>query len=409
MATSVARVLTVVLVSVMLTPHVHAESAVELDEVVKLAPIDLGIEGVAIDPLGEKVIVYGAESYLNLLDASDPTIRTELVWSDELQSQWINLHAGDFHPGGQTALIVGDSGEILRYALSDHSVTDAGGDLEFGNVDLHSVAWNPGGSWAYVGGSDGWLWRMRAAAEGDAEVHLIEGRGSSDITAIDCHTSKILCVVTSVTDGIGVIDRDHTLYWIGGTVYPWQDVHCPQVDVGQCVAVSDDRNIGVIELNSDFPGLSIITITQLTGAEGVFTGISGQNDDRSIVSVAPFALLEHDLSDDKTFPWLENTDVEDFDASIAGQRVVSTWPIDRDSGWILTDRGTLIQYHPPSQSIPGILGVWILIAIPAVTALVILSVGLSFSPSLQNWFTQKFGTAEESRIAKLEARRKRRR
>ena len=212
MATSVARMLTVVLVSMMLTPHVHAESAVELDEIVKLAPIDLGIEGAAIDPLGEKVIVYGAESYLNLLDASDPTIRTELAWSDELQSQWINLHAGDFHPGGQTALIVGDSGEVLRYALSDHSVTDAGGDLEFGNVDLHSVAWNPGGSWAYVGGSDGWLWRMRAAAEGDAEVHLIEGRGSSDITAIDCHTSKILCVVTSVTDGIGVIDRDHTLY-----------------------------------------------------------------------------------------------------------------------------------------------------------------------------------------------------
>ena len=77
MATSVARVLTVVLVSVMLTPHVHAEAAVELDEGVKLAPIDLGIEGVAIDPLGEKVIVYGAESYLNLLDASDPTIRTD--------------------------------------------------------------------------------------------------------------------------------------------------------------------------------------------------------------------------------------------------------------------------------------------------------------------------------------------
>ena len=57
MATSVARMLTVVLVSMMLTPHVHAESAVELDEIVKLAPIDLGIEGGAIDPLGEKVIV----------------------------------------------------------------------------------------------------------------------------------------------------------------------------------------------------------------------------------------------------------------------------------------------------------------------------------------------------------------
>jgi len=405
MNSSTPRVLCVLLVSLMLAPNVQADSAVVLDKVVILAEKDLGIEGAAIDPAGEKVIVYGAESYLELLDASDPTTRVELVWNDEVE-----LHAGDFHPGGQTALIVGDSGEVLRYASSDHSVTGAGGDLEFGNVDLLSVAWNPGGSWAYVGGSEGWLWRMRAAADGGAEVHLIEGRGSSDVTAIDCNTDQALCVVTSLVDGIGVIDRNHGLYWIGGTGYPWQDVYCPPVETGQCVAISDDRNIGLISLNSVIPWWSDLSISQITGIEGTFTGISPQHGDRSIVSATPFSLFEHDLSQNGTFPWLENSDVEEFNVSIAGHRVVSSWATDRDSGWILTDRGTLIQYHPHSEAIPGgVLGAWVLIAIPAATALVILSVGLSFSPRLQNWFTQRFGTADEKRMARHEGRRKRRR
>ncbi len=403
MATSSMRVLSALVVAVMLLPHAHADSAVELDSVIRLEPVDLGIEGAAVDPAGENVIVYGAESYIELLDASNPLVRIELVWNGE-----DDLHAGDFHPGGQTALIVGDSGEVLRYARSDYSVTDAGGDIEFGNVDLHSVAWNPGGSWAYVGGSDGWLWRMRAAADGGAEVHLLEGRGSSDITAIDCHGTQKLCVVASLVDGIGVIDRDHGLHWIGGTGYPWQDVFCPPVEEGRCVAVSDDRNIGTIVLNSQIPWWSDLIIQQVTEVEGTFTGISGQDGDRSIISIAPFSLIEHDISANGTFPWLENVDVEEFDAGIAGHRVVTSWATDRDSGWILTDKGTLIQYHPPSESIPGgVLGVWILIAIPAATVLVILSVSLSLSPSLQNWFTRRFGTDEEKRSAKREVRRKR--
>ena len=72
---------------------------------------------------------------------------------------------------------------------------------------------------------------MRAAADGGAEVHLIAGRGSSDITAIDCHTAHMLCVVTSIVDGIGVIDRDHEIHWIGGTGYPWQDVYLSLIHI----------------------------------------------------------------------------------------------------------------------------------------------------------------------------------
>ncbi|SVC71484.1 uncharacterized protein METZ01_LOCUS324338, partial [marine metagenome] len=80
-----------------------------------------------------------------------------------------------------------------------------------------------------------------------------------------------------------------------------------------------------------------------------------------------------------------------------------------DSGWILTDRGTLVQYHPPlSNSVGGILGAWILIAIPLATLLVLLSFAFGLFPSLRQWFTLRFGTAEEKREARRAARRKKR-
>lgn len=387
----------------MLTPVVSAGSAVGLYEKISLSEKDLGLNGAAIDPLGEWAIVFGAESYLELVRTSDPENRVELIWNGGE-----DLTYGDFHPGGQTALIVGSEGQVLRYAREDHSVTDAGGDLEFNQIGLTAVAWNSGGSWAYVGGSDGWIWRMRAAADGGAEVHLIQGRGGSDITGIDCHPSVMACVVTSLVDGIGVIDRDHNLYWLGGTGYPWSDVICPTAETSECVAVSSDRNIATVNLNADVASTSDVRLVQVTGAEGYFTGISRQSDDRSLIYVAPFSLIEHDLSLNSSFPWLENSDAVEYDTYVSGSRIVSTWGTDRDSGWILTDRGDLVHYHPPySNAIGGVLEVWVLIAIPAVTLLVLLSFALSLSPGLQQRFTLRFGTTEEKRVARREARRKR--
>jgi hypothetical protein len=145
----------------------------------------------------------------------------------------------------------------------------------------------------------------------------------------------------------------------------------------------------------------------VTDVEGYFTGISHQSDDRSLIYVAPFGLIEHDLSLNSSFPWLENSDVAEYDTGVSGSRIVATWGTDRDSGWILTDRGELVQYHPPySNAIGGVLEVWILIAIPAVTLLVLLSFALSLSPGLQQRFTLRFGTVEEKRAARREARRK---
>ena len=398
----VASTLAVACVLLMIAPAASAGSAVNMYDVVSLSEEDLGLNGAALDPVGEWAIVFGADAYLELVSTTDPETRIELLGSSE-----VDLNDGDFHPGGQTAFIVGNEGQVLRYARADHSITNAGGQVEFGQTKLTAVAWNTGGSWAYVGGEDGWLWRMRAAEDGGAEVYPILGRGGSDISSIDCHPSLVLCVVSSTLDGIGVIDRDHSLYWIGGTYYPWSDVQCPTGDRDECVAVSSNRNIATISLDGEQPSTSGVEIVQLSGSEGYFTGLSHQHGDRSLIIVTPFSLIEHDLSLSASFPWLEYRDAVDFNASIAGERIVSSWSTDRDSGWILPVRGSLVQYHPPlSNSVGGILGAWILFAIPLATLLVILSLMFGLFPSLRQWFTLRFGSAEEKRDAQRAARRK---
>ena len=65
----------------------------------------------------------------------------------------------DFHPGGQTALIVGERGVVLRYAKQDQSLERAASDFDLDYSKMISVAWNTAGSWAYVGTDDGQLMR----------------------------------------------------------------------------------------------------------------------------------------------------------------------------------------------------------------------------------------------------------
>jgi len=132
-----SRALAIAFALLMMTPVASAGSAVGLYEKISLSEQDLGLNGAAVDPLGEWAIVFGAESYLELVRTSNPENRVELIWNGGE-----DLTYGDFHPGGQTALIVGSDGQVLRYAREDHSVTDAGGDLEFGQIRLTAVAWN---------------------------------------------------------------------------------------------------------------------------------------------------------------------------------------------------------------------------------------------------------------------------
>ena len=155
-------------VTLFLAAPVHAESAVVLDEMDSLSSTDLGLNGATVDPSGRWVLAYGEDSVLKMMNALDPSIQVPMPVMGE-----VGLTDADYHPGGLTALIVGDDGTVLRYAADDHSVTDAGGSEDFGGEPLTAVAWNQGGSWAYIGSDNGTIWRMRASSDGGAEAQLL--------------------------------------------------------------------------------------------------------------------------------------------------------------------------------------------------------------------------------------------
>ena len=141
-----------------------ANSAIGLDGFDSLPGDDLGLAGAELSPSKELVIAFGQDSNVIVFSASDP--------SDYIETPSIgnsSLNDASFHPSGNSALIVGDNGTVLRYSDLDKSLTDAGVKNLSGS-DLLSVSWSLSGSWAYIGSSEGEIWRVRASGDGGAAV-----------------------------------------------------------------------------------------------------------------------------------------------------------------------------------------------------------------------------------------------
>ena len=386
------------------SPLTMAQSTVMMDSVVILDEGDLGIEGATISPDGKTIIAHGAESTIFVIDSGNPLNNSLVDWQGDS-----SLLDASFHPSGKTALLVGGEGTILRLMTSNYSIENAGGASTFGNTELKAVSWNGDGSWAYIGGEGGWIWRFRGLNDGGVEAILLENRGESDINAISCLRSSNVCIVSSSVDGIGIIDQDHELFWIGGYGSPWIDVTCPSIISMECVVISSDLTIARIRINIE--DVSKITINdndivQLQGFEGTMTGMDIQSDGKSLISLVPFGLIEHDLAESKSFHWLDNIDVVDFDAVISGERIVSTWGTEPFDGWIITDRGTIVSFTQADQREGGtLLEIWIGIIILGGAALTIVSLLTSTSPKLSRWLAIKIGSEEERKGAIREERR----
>ena len=402
-ATAIAMTLALLVVQ-----SAHAQSAVELGRTHSLGEVDLGIEGASISPDGELVIIHGKESAIFAVNSSSPGEFSKIEWNYSS-----DLVDSSFHPNGQTALIVGDSGTVLRYMREQNMVEEAVDDMFLGQTNLNAVSWKGDGSWAYVGGEDGWIWRVRGIDGGGSEVFPLEGRGSSDVNAISCLPGTNVCVISSSVDGIGVIDGEHEIHWIGGVGYPWIDAVCPTGISNECVAVSTDRTIGIVSINADNPGNSKVyenDIVKLHGIDGQFNGIEIQSESRSLISMAPFELVEHDLEERASYPWLENEDVVIFDPIVSNDRVVSSWSTGINTGWVVTSTGKIIDFSPESEEAGGgVLTIWIGIIVLGGAILLVLSLITSSSQTLSRWMALAIGSEDERRRAKREGRRKGRR
>ena len=160
------------------------------------------------------------------------------------------------------------------------------------------------------------------------------------------------------------------------------------------------------------PKISLLqfqVLVRLQNLELYFVGIEAQEGDRALIATTPTSLVEHDISLNGSYPWLEHSDIDDL--NLSSDRIVGTWATGVDSGWIVTSRGYLFQYAPTVSESSGLLDMWIVIAIPAATGLVVLClVYLVSPPKVKDRIIERIGNQDERNdLARRRARQQRKR
>ncbi len=404
----------VLLLLLLPTPALAHNEVVELTHIRIIELRDIGIEESALSPDGSDVLLVGLEGWAHLLDAVDPNVEVELNSNDE-----DDLRDVDWHPRGNTALIVGDSGTMLRYAREDHSVTHVSGSAgALYGQDLSAVSWDGPGNWAYLGGPGGLLMRYREnGTTGLGEFHALEGSRSSDITAIDCHAvMHSHCAVSTRSDGLALIDVNHTVHWLptsDGT--DWADVICPSAEVDRCVAVGRDQTVGVVLLDVNDAGNSEFHSKRVE-TTGQFTGVQVRDGNSLLLTTAPLGYVDwmvEDGSDQlgQAYPWIDNDHVGDEGALVLlrNQRIIGGWSATSETGFGITSYGTVFRYAPPSDPLSDKLGsaiapMLVIVAVPGV----VLGLIYMSSPKLQKWYMDRRKAKHQAKVDASKAAEKER-
>ena len=404
----VALILTSCLASV-----VSAEGAVEMDNPIWLAEYDLGLEAVAAGgETTQKVLVAGADGYARLLDGTNPDVQIELATPTE-----DTLRAIDWHPRGKTALLVGDNGVMLRYVAEDHSVTTVSGSVQLNGIDIAAVAWNAAGSDAYLGGEDGYLWAYHEGEGGQGVFQILIDEQSSRITGISCHEEEQFCAMTTESNGVAIIDSNtnHSLHWVGGTDRVWRGINCAEPVFNRCVAIGEERAIGIIGVDIHTPEQSTLFTKIIPGLSGEFTNIHTRGASEALVTMAPFQVMAWDLSAGEAYEWIENSEVLASSSALAGERLVGSWGTTDDAniGFVVTSYGAVIGFHPPPETsvwtdtlVSYLLGIVIIIVVPgSIMGLIFMN-----SETLQRMYfnrrNNKRESAETKRIEKEKAEKR---
>jgi len=390
-----------------------AEGAVELENPIWIAEHDLGLETLAAGgETSQKILIAGADGYALLLDGSNPNEQIELAPPTNN-----TIRAIDWHPRGKTALLVGDDGTMLRYKASNYAVNTVSGSIQLHNLDMAAVAWNAAGSNAYLGGEGGHIWSYYEGEGGQGVFQMLNGTKSSHITGIACQPEEHLCVVTTQSDGVAIIDSNsnHELIWIGAEDRYWRGVNCEEPVFNRCVAIGDGKAIGMIGLNIQLPETSTVFTKLITTIGGEFTHIHTRSPSETLITMAPFQVMAWDLSNHDAYEWVEYGDVVNHSSALAGERLIGSWGSTDDSnrGFLVTSYGAIIGFHPPAETsvwtdslISYVLGIVVFIAVPgSVLGLIFMN-----SETLQKMYfsrrNSKIEAAENARIEKEKAEKR---
>jgi hypothetical protein len=357
-----------IFLAILLLPIVVAEpsSVIKIRSSTTLDDVDLGINTGAVSPDGENVIIVGKDGYVHRISAINPMDR----------SQDIELNAGTskefqdvaWHPRGNTALITGENGMALRYDTYDHSISSVNGSGAVIGLDLTSVAWRTSGDYAYFGAVDGSIWKF---SEGSGFEKLDSYEKPSPVSDISCHRTNNVCVVVTLNDGIAVIGKDHHVTWMSNTrSETWVAVDCADPTLSECVAFASGMVTKAIHLNFEDSSLSYGKASiMLDIPEGDITDVSRGSDGTTLLHLAPFGTVRQEPITNDAYAQIIYSDVEEWDAVVAGRAIGLTWETSSLNGFIITNYGNIIAFEPLKEGgddsmIFQAIGVAVLIAVP---------------------------------------------
>ena len=382
----VSSLLPVSLILILLLPVVIAENKqVELSIETSIADYDIGITNAAMAPDGSSVLIVGNDGYSHLISAKNPGDRSLDVELNSARDN--NLNDVAWHPRGEAALIAGDFGTALRYEKVDHSVTIVNGTGAILGRDMSAVAWRSAGDYAYFGSDDGSLWRF---SEGTGFLNL-GNDGDSKVTGISCHLNYDLCVVSTISSGLGVIGPTHNITWISGTkTNTWIDVDCPDAQLNECVAFASGLRMISIQLNTvDHTKSSVGNMVEYRTLEGDFIAASRGYSSSSIIYLAPSGTVRYDPLNDVAKVQISSLQMAEWDSVVAGRQISYVWENDFNSGFMLTSNGNIIAFEPYQIEIENTMLTTIILAAVTISVPGVI-IGLIYmnSPFLQRKYKQ---------------------
>jgi len=287
-------------------------------------------------------------------------------------------------------LIAGDLGAALRYSLSDNRIEAVNGAGIVGSIELSSTSWRAGGDLAFFGAKNGNIYSFN---EGEGMIQLVNTK-SSQITDIACHLEQNICVVSSLNDGLAVIDRTREITWLDGTSDDtWVAVDCPDREYIKCAGfASGRRHVSIVLDIQDASQSTTGKIMQLEEGSTDFISTSRGHDGTSLIHLAPMESVRYKLDVDEVFMHIESSKITSFDPEIAGQRIALMWETSEDDGWLITNEGFIVDIYPTaSRESLGILETVTFAAVAISVPGVILGLIFMNSPYLQRKYRQLRG------------------
>lgn len=388
------RRVAIMLCFLMLMPLVGAsgepQATVDITVERRLANFDLGINGGELSPNGETVLIYGAEGYAHVISATEADDETKDI---RLENETMfDINSVSWHPGGKSALLVGDSGTVLRYNSTNHALGEAEGAASVAGQDINSVEFTPGSSVAYLGTEGGQIWKYYANT-----FTMLNNEATSRITDIACMKNDNICVFSTLNDGLAVVDQGDTVTWISNTRFStWVGVSCEDPTMNSCSAFASGKkaasvNIDVIDSTKTTLG-GVIGLGQL---DGDTIADNSAADSSTLLAMAPLGLVRWNQYSEEAFLMFSNDNASEEDILLSGDRYAMAWENSEYSGFLVTGQGRIVSFEPASEEsevgIPSFLILLVALCVPGVF------IGLIYwnSPWLQRKYASLFNRSKK--------------